>query len=154
MILSRILALLLDFMPKKGIKNCFFLLNIFTSMETLVILFALQIKHWYADFCIQTYMQTVKKGVWLHPTGISHSLEHVTASMFVLLLVSFFVTINPITIIWITISEGILHYIIDFVKVKYGCKDNTKPLFWNQFGLDQLAHQLTYLLMACILVGI
>lgn len=121
-------------------------------MEILLLLLFFQIKHWYADFKIQTYMQTVKKGVWLHPVGISHSMEHMIASMVVLLIYGLFFTVNPMTIIWVCISEGILHYIIDFVKVKYGCKDNTKPLFWNQFGLDQLSHQVTYLVMVWILL--
>ena len=46
-------------------------------MEILALLLLFQIKHWYADFKIQTYMQTVKKGVWLDPVGISHTLDHV-----------------------------------------------------------------------------
>ena len=121
-------------------------------MEILILLLFFQIKHWYADFKIQTYMQTVKKGVWLHPVGISHSMEHMIASMLALLIYNIFFVINPATVIWICTVEGILHYIIDFVKVKYGCKDNTKPLFWNQFGLDQLAHQTTYIAMAWVLL--
>ena len=120
-------------------------------METLLLLLLLQIKHWYADFKIQTYMQTVKKGVWLHPVGISHSMDHMIGSLITLAVFDLFFTLNMFAVIWLTIIEGVLHYIIDFVKVKYGCKDNTKPLFWNQFGLDQLAHQLTYLLMAIYL---
>jgi len=114
-------------------------------MEILALLLLLQIKHWYADFKIQTYMQTVKKGVWLHPTGISHSLDHVWTTLVALLVFSFFHYLSAPAILIIAVIEGILHYTIDFVKVKYGCKDNTKPLFWNQFGLDQLAHQLTYI---------
>ena len=121
-------------------------------MEILVLLLLLQVKHWYADFKIQTYMQTVKKGVWLDPIGISHSTEHVICSMTALLIFGLFHTLNPLTIIWVCLVEGILHYIIDFVKVKYGCKDNTKPLFWNQFGLDQLSHQVTYIAMVWILL--
>ena len=121
-------------------------------METLFLLLLLQIKHWYADFVIQTYMQTVKKGVWLNPIGISHSLDHVWCSMVALLAFSFFHTIPASVIIVITLLEGIIHYIIDYVKVKYGCKDNTKPLFWNQFGMDQLAHQLCYLAMTAYIV--
>ena len=121
-------------------------------METLLLLLLFQIKHWYADFKIQTYMQTVKKGVWLHPVGISHSMEHMIGSLVIMLVFSFFVPLNLPVVVWLSLLEGILHYIIDFVKVKYGCKDNTKPLFWNQFGLDQLAHQITYLGMVCILL--
>jgi hypothetical protein len=121
-------------------------------MEALLLLLLLQIKHWYADFKIQTYMQTVKKGIWLNPVGVSHSLDHTAASLTALLIGGVFLSLNPWTIIWVCLLEGTLHYIIDFVKVKYGCKDNTKPQFWNQFGLDQLAHQVTYLGMVYALL--
>lgn len=121
-------------------------------MEILLLLLFLQVKHWYADFVIQTYMQTVKKGVWLHPIGISHSLDHAYCSMIVLFIFSLFVPVSLIYVLILPFFEGVVHYIIDFVKVKYGCKDNTKPLFWNQFGMDQLAHQLCYLIMVFILL--
>lgn len=116
-------------------------------MEILALLLLFQIKHWYADFKIQTYMQTVKKGVWLDPIGISHSLDHVVATLVALVLFSLVHHISAVAIVSIAFLEGVLHYVIDYIKVKYGCKDNTKPLFWNQFGLDQLAHQLTYIVM-------
>jgi hypothetical protein len=121
-------------------------------MEILALLTLLQIKHWYADFKIQTYMQTVKKGVWLDPIGISHTMDHIWCSLVALLVFSIIFPVSTHLIIPIVIVEGILHYTIDFTKVKYGCKDNTKPLFWNQFGLDQLAHQICYMAMAYILI--
>lgn len=121
-------------------------------MEILFLLMLLQVKHWYADFKIQTYLQTVKKGVWLDPIGLSHTIDHVYATLVALLLFSFFFTLDPSRILVAAFLEGFLHYIIDYVKVKYGCKDNTKPLFWNQFGLDQLAHQITYIIMAWYLL--
>ena len=121
-------------------------------MEILALLTLLQIKHWYADFKIQTYMQTVKKGVWLDPIGISHTVDHVWCSLVALFVFSLIYPISVHLIIPVVFVEGLLHYTIDFTKVKYGCKDNTKPLFWNQFGLDQLAHQLCYLAMAYILI--
>lgn len=124
-------------------------------MDTLLLLLLLQVKHWYADFKIQTYMQTVRKGVWLDPIGISHSCEHIIATYVALLIFSLFVSpLAGLMILLIGLIEGILHYIIDFIKVKYGCKDNTKPLFWDQFGQDQLAHQICYLIMAAILLHI
>lgn len=97
-------------------------------------------------------MQTVKKGVWLHPCGISHSLDHVCGTLIALIIFHLFVPLSAFVILGISITEGVVHYIIDFVKVKYGCKDSTKPLFWNQFGMDQLAHQLTYLAMVWYLL--
>jgi hypothetical protein len=121
-------------------------------MEIILLLLVLQIKHCYADFVIQTYKQTVHKGIYRDPIGISHSVDHVWTSLVALLVFSFFYTTNPFTIMWLCIVEGILHYHIDFVKVKFGSKDQTKPIFWAQFGLDQLAHQVTYLLMAALLL--
>lgn len=121
-------------------------------MEILFLLLLLQIKHWYADFAIQTYVQTVRKGIYRDLIGISHSLDHVCLTLIALLFFSIFFTISPLLIVLISLVEGIVHYHIDWVKVKYGCKDNTKPLFWNQFGLDQLAHQLTYLIMVWIIL--
>ena len=121
-------------------------------METLILLTLLQIKHWYADFKIQTYMQTIKKGVWLDPIGMSHTLDHIWCSLVALLIFNFIVPISATTIIAVASIEGVYHYIVDYTKVKFGCKDNTKPLFWNQFGLDQLAHQLSYLCMCAFLL--
>jgi hypothetical protein len=97
-------------------------------------------------------MQIVKKGIWLDPVGVSHSLDHTWTTMFSLVVFSFFVPISTTSILLIPVLEGIAHYIIDFVKVRYGCKDNTNPAFWAQFGLDQLAHQLTYLLIVLYLL--
>lgn len=122
-------------------------------MEILILLLLFQIKHWYADFKIQTYMQTVKKGVWLDPIGISHSLDHVWSTFVILIIFSLFISAIPAyTILVIGVIEGIIHYTIDYVKVRYGCKDITKPQFWNQFGLDQLGHQITYILIAAFIV--
>jgi hypothetical protein len=121
-------------------------------MEILLLLFLLQVKHWFADFKIQTYMQTVKKGVWLDPIGMTHTRDHMLSSLVVLLLFSFIHPIAPLTLLAVVALEGIYHYLVDYTKVRYGCKDNTKPLFWNQFGLDQMAHQLSYLVIAWYLL--
>jgi hypothetical protein len=97
-------------------------------------------------------MQTVKKGVWLDPVGMSHTLDHIWTSAVVLIIFSIFYPIPILTIPVVILIEGIYHYLIDYTKVRYGCKDSTKPLFWNQFGLDQLAHQFSYLVIAWYLL--
>jgi hypothetical protein len=121
-------------------------------MAILILLFLLQVKHCYADFHLQTYMQTVKKGVWLDPVGISHTTDHMYCTLAVLVLFYLFVPVGIFSIIFVTVVEGLIHYLVDFTKVKYGSKDNTKPIFWTQFGLDQLAHQFTYLWMVWYLL--
>ena len=122
-------------------------------MELLILLLLLQIKHCYADFVLQTYMQTVKKGVWMDPIGISHTLDHIYCSLIALLLFSLFVPLSAFSILLVSLVEGVIHYLVDYAKVKYGSKDNTKPIFWTQFGLDQLAHQATYLAMVAYLIS-
>jgi hypothetical protein len=121
-------------------------------MELLFLLLLLQIKHCYADFYQQTYIQTVKKGVWMDPIGISHTVDHVYASLIALLIFSFFVPVNAFAILFVAVAEGVVHYLVDYSKVRFGCKDSTKPIFWTQFGLDQLAHQVTYIWMIWFLL--
>lgn len=117
-------------------------------MEIIALFFLLQVKHYYADFVIQTYAQTVRKGIYRDPVGISHSVDHAWTTLVALLIFDiFFQPLSLFLIIGITLAEGIAHYHIDWAKVKFGIKDNTKPMFWNQFGMDQLAHQICYLAM-------
>jgi hypothetical protein len=116
-------------------------------MDILLLMLLLQVKHCFADFYLQTYMQTVKKGVWLDPVGISHTTDHMYCSVAALIIFSFFAPLSLVSSILVVLVEGLTHYLVDYTKVKYGSKDNTKPIFWTQFGLDQLAHQLTYLWM-------
>jgi len=119
----------------------------------LTLLLLLQIKHCYADFVIQTYAQTVHKGIYRDLVGISHTLDHVWTSLLVLLVFSLFVPLNLFAVCWVAIVEGILHYHIDWIKVKYGNKDNRDPKHWAQFGYDQLAHQATYIWMIYVLLS-
>ena len=116
-------------------------------MEILFLLFLLQVKHCYADFVIQTYAQTVRKGIYRDLCGISHSLDHVWTTYAAMMVFSIVHPLPVTTVLALGLIEGIIHYHIDYVKVHYGSKDQTKPLFWAQFGYDQLAHQVTYIAM-------
>jgi hypothetical protein len=121
-------------------------------MDILLLFLLLQVKHFYADFVIQTYMQTVKKGVYFDPVGMSHSLDHCWSTLLALLIFNSFFPIDPILILLVSLVESTIHYHIDWTKVKFGSKDMTKPAFWSEFGLDQLAHQLTYIAMVYVLI--
>jgi len=117
-------------------------------MDILLLMVLLQTKHFYADFVLQTYKQTVHKGIYRDWIGITHSLDHAWTTVVALIIYSFFFTIPIVYIPLIALVEGLIHYHIDWTKVKFGIKDLTKPLFWSQFGLDQLAHQITYIAMS------
>ena len=120
--------------------------------DAIILMFALQLKHYYADFVVQTYAQTVRKGIYKDPVGISHSLDHIIGSLLVLFIASLFIPLSLPLILLLSFAEGLAHYHIDWIKVHYGTKDMHRGLFWNQFGMDQLAHQLTYLAMIYILL--
>ena len=122
-------------------------------MNIILLLLLLEIKHWYADFKIQTYAQTVRKGVYQDPIGISHSLDHLIGTLVVLFIFSMF--IQPISAglaIALAVLESIAHYHIDWTKVKFGCSDIKSPKYWNHFGLDQMAHRICYLAIAYSIV--
>ena len=121
-------------------------------MEILLLLLLLQIKHCYADFVVQTYAQTVHKGIYRDPIGISHTVDHIYTTLIVLLVFSLFKALDPFTMLFVALVEGVLHYHIDYIKVHYGSKDNRTPKFWAQFGYDQLAHQITYVWMIWFLL--
>jgi len=120
-------------------------------MDTLLILLVLQIKHWYADFYVQSYNQTVRKGIYRDPVGISHTLDHVIGTLTALVILIPFINISPVTILLCGLLDLIIHYHVDWTKVKFGSKDITQTRYWREFGADQLAHQLTYLLFAYLL---
>ena len=86
-------------------------------MEILFLLLILQIKHCYADFVIQTYAQTVRKGIYRDACGISHSLDHVWATYVVLLIFNIFHPLSTVAILITGAVEGIIHYHIDWAKV-------------------------------------
>ena len=121
-------------------------------MDAILIMLLLQLKHWYADFWSQSYQQTVAKGIYGNPVGFSHSLEHSVGTLIVLFVSSFFVTISIIGMLLLSIFDLILHYHIDYIKVRYGIKDHKTTRYWREFGLDQLAHQITYLSIVLFLI--
>jgi hypothetical protein len=113
----------------------------FESM--LILLVLLQIKHWYIDFVNQDMEEVNHKGKYLNWLGVKHSLKQGIGTAACLMLVTgihywvFAVVLGFI--------DFLLHYHIDWTKMNYGNRDIQTPQFWNHLGLDQMAHQLTYI---------
>lgn len=109
-------------------------------------LILLQIKHWYIDFVNQTNDEIASKGIYGDRLGIIHSAKHGLGTVLCIVLVvgspyMFFATI-------LGLIDFVIHYHVDWLKMNYGDRDITSKDFWNHFGLDQMAHQLTYLFIA------
>lgn len=121
------------------------------NQTLLVLLVLFSFKHFLADFPFQTvYMLGKgKKGLdWILPLA-SHCLVHAGMSAIII------AVYNP-AYLWLTLVEFLAHFVIDRIKATYrlpaGQWENEMrgkylSQYYFAFGADQLAHQLTYILM-------
>lgn len=121
--------------------------------ETLFILLVLfQIKHFAADFPLQTqYMLgKFKPDGWILPLSF-HSAVHafMTATIAIMFANSLYV------IIFVTIVDFIIHFIMDRIKASpdlLGRWNPTQSMFWNMVGIDQMVHHLTHYFIIYIII--
>lgn len=117
------------------------------SLTIIVMLVLFQVKHFVFDWLYQTPNMLVGKGIYGNKAGIAHSALHAFGTWVVLL---------PFVIfhwaIILAILEGLVHYHIDYIKARFGTKDASTPKFWAQLGLDQYAHQVTYLALVLVII--
>lgn len=113
----------------------------------MIYLTLLFIKHYLVDFVWQTEAQVKGKAIYGNSDGIQHSIEHAVLTLWI----TFMITLNAPLALVIGLLDGVTHYHIDWTKMNYGNRDITNKLFWNHLGLDQLAHQITYICFAAYL---
>jgi hypothetical protein len=116
-------------------------------LEVFIILILLQIKHWYIDFVNQSDEEVAHKGVYLDWLGAKHSVKHGLATFVILFLFA------PVGwAVFLAMLDAVLHYHIDWTKMNKGNRDIRTKEFWNHLGMDQMAHQICYLLIVGILI--
>jgi hypothetical protein len=82
-------------------------------------------------------------GQWL---GIRHSLKHgIGTYIAVALVVGAEYWIFALVI---ALFDFVIHYHTDWAKMNWGNRDIQTPAFWAHLGLDQMVHQVTYILLA------
>lgn len=116
----------------------------------LAALLILQLKHFVADFVLQTPYQFLNKGKYGHPGGFIHAGIHALGSMLA------FLVITPSLLLGaaIVVGEFITHYHIDWLKERTTRVQKwvfPQAEFWWTFGADQALHQATYLVIAGLL---
>ena len=118
-------------------------------MELLLITLLL-VKHTVADFFLQRSFMFKDKHVYLGSGGITHAGTHGALS---------FLVLAPFTTITVSIVLGlidmIIHYHTDFIKSNWNVRTKATPSenrYWYAFGLDQLAHFLTYVLLVYLAI--
>lgn len=117
----------------------------------LMLLSLLFIKHALADFFLQRSFMFYDKHIYGAQGGIVHALIHATLSWLVLFLI-----ISDLgTVTLLALADGVIHYHIDYLKSSWNFRTgakHTENRFWYAFGLDQLAHHLTYIGMVWYIV--
>ena len=125
-----------------------------SSVEFYLFMFALtliflQIKHWYIDFVNQSNEEVAHKGIYLHWLGMKHSLKHGLATFIILYTITGFSYLY--FALFLAVIDFVTHYHIDWIKMNYGNRDIQTPQFWNHLGLDQMAHQIVYIVIAYLI---
>jgi hypothetical protein len=105
------------------------------------------VKHFLADFVLQSPYILDNRKHYGHPGGLLHVAIHLAGSLIALLIVGSAMS----TILVLLAVEGIVHYHMDWAKDNFvAARDLNprEPLFWYATGFDQGVHQLTYIGMA------
>lgn len=119
-------------------------------MPIVFVLFStLLIKHYLADFVLQPKWMLASKGQLSAPGGYAHAALHAAGSG---LLLGACGVAAPL-IGTVMAGELMVHYGIDYAKDRISERSNVErspQLFWQLHGLDQLAHQMTYVVITYV----
>jgi hypothetical protein len=111
---------------------------------------ALTVKHYLADFLLQTAWMVRGKEArtgWVAPLGL-HLLCHAGLTLVVAL------AVKP-ALWWLALVDLAVHGLVDRAKAlacRWGGWDPSRREFWWLLGLDQLLHQLTNIALAAAFV--
>jgi hypothetical protein len=120
------------------------------TLIALLVLVMLQVKHWIFDFPLQVDYQLKNKGTYGHPGGLIHAGSHSVGTFIAITMVfSFSYWFFAIVL---ALLDFVVHYHVDWIKMRYGCNDISDRRFWSHLGLDQMVHQITYIVIAGICV--
>jgi hypothetical protein len=115
------------------------------------LLIGLELKHFVADYLLQPGWILAGKGNIFHVGGYAHAGIHAALSLLLLLALG-----TPFGLaLALFAGEFVIHYALDYAKIHYsvGVHMENKPArFWALHGVDQLAHQLTYIAMIYLVV--
>ena len=113
-------------------------------IDTLGLVLVFLVKHYIADFCLQTRWMSSNKYKYFHPGGWVHAGIQGLSTLLIFLALG--MTAKELFII--PLLETIFHHTLDCTKMNFGRKRgyNINMIqFWALIGFDQLLHQISYL---------
>ena len=118
----------------------------------LLTMSGLQLKHFAADYLLQSRRMIAGKGSLRASGGYEHAGVHVLGTLLVLVWAQL-----PLTLLAeVLAAEFVVHYAIDYAKVRVSGRVSiieSPKLFWGVHGFDQLLHQATYLAIVLVVAG-
>ena len=121
-----------------------------TGVLLLSSLALFEVKHFVCDFVLQTAYLYRNKGIYGHRAGFIHAGLHALGSLPAILLIGG----APGLIAVLLVGEFLVHYHVDWLKLyidhRYRLRIDRRA-YWIVFGLDQLLHQATYIVMLALL---
>jgi len=117
--------------------------------EIFILLIAFQIKHFIADYPLQTqYMLgKMKTKGWILPL-FAHSLVHGIITFSILIIFA------P-TLWYLALMDTMVHFIVDRIKASPNMLNRfaiDDKFFWWSLGADQMLHHLTHYCMIYMIV--
>ena len=115
-----------------------------SASHILIAVALFQIKHYVADFLLQTRGMVANKGKYGHPAGLLHAALHAALTLPILL----FLGVSGVALALTVLIEALIHYHIDWGKDRLSALNHLTPsdsTYWYSLGADQLLHQLTYI---------
>jgi hypothetical protein len=120
------------------------------SLEHILLLVAaLQVKHFICDGPLQTRAMVEAKGYYGRPLGLLHALIHGVGTVLVFAGFGFAAAMALL----LGLMDLAIHYHVDFTKENVVRNAGWTPAqgpFWWALSADQTAHQLTYVLLTYI----
>ena len=123
-----------------------------TSNAVLVLILLLQIKHFICDGPLQTKAMVDGKSIYGNHLGLLHAGIHGLGSLAALA----WFGLSWKMVFALAAVDMVVHYHIDFTKeniVKSRGWTVAMREFWWALSADQFLHQLTYLALAAVIVG-
>jgi hypothetical protein len=123
-----------------------------TNLALLWLLAGFQVKHVLGDYVFQNAYILDHRRTWGHPGGLLHVAIHAALTLPLLLAAG----VHGALFFVILIGEAVFHYHVDWVKdgwihrASYTVNDKQ---YWWISGVDQLLHQLSYLVIAAVIAG-
>lgn len=113
--------------------------------DIFLLLILFQLKHFIADFPLQTYymLGKMQRTNWIKPLA-----AHAAVHAYITFLITS-ISINPHSklVLILPIADFIVHFIVDRIKASPdlgGRFTPNQPYFWWILGLDQMTHHLTH----------